>query len=175
MQSSRIDGTLRLPDQENARTRVLALAARIVSAHVAHNAVRCHELPSLIQAVCRTLTEVSASSVGLAKYGNRRPAVPINRSVFADYIICLENGRRLRTLRRHLMSAYGLTPEAYRRRWGLPHDYPMVAPGYAKVRSGVAKSTGLGRTSRPRPKPRTTRSPVSKAWPEVEDRHLTEL
>ena len=65
--------------------------------------------------------------------------------MFPDYIICLENGRRFRTLRRHLMAAFGLTPEQYRRRWGLPHDYPMIAPSYARNRSGVAKATGLGR------------------------------
>ena len=71
--------------------------------------------------------------------------MPPGRSVFPDYIICLENGRRFRTLRRHLMATFGLTPEQYRRRWGLPHDYPMIAPSYARSRSGLAKATGLGR------------------------------
>ncbi len=129
-------------DQARERERVLALATQIVSAHVAHNQVRCTELPGLIQEVCRALAQAGASS---AAPGGLVPAVPVDRSVFPDYIICLENGRRFRTLRRHLMAAFSLTPEQYRRRWGLPHDYPMIAPGYARDRSGLAKATGLGR------------------------------
>ena len=141
------DGT---PDLYNdlARSRdqacVLALTARIVAAHLANtsNRVRCGELPGLIQAVHASLATAAASAAGL---GGLVPAVPPERSVFPDYIICLENGRRLRSMRRHLMTAFGLTPEQYRRRWGLPHDYPMIAPSYARNRSGVAKATGLGR------------------------------
>ena len=129
--------------QELSHTNTLALAARIVSAHVAHYQVRCSELPRLIQSVCQALVEVGALSA--AGSGGLVPAVPINRSVFPDYIICLENGRRFRSMRRHLMAAFGLTPEQYRRRWSLPHDYPMVAPGYTMARSSLAKATGLGR------------------------------
>ena len=136
------------PDQ----TRVLALTARIVAAHLANagNRVRCSELPGLIQAVHASLATAGATASTAGTVGPRGlvPAVPINRSVFPDYIVCLENGRRLRSLRRHLMAAFGLTPEQYRRRWGLPHDYPMIAPSYARHRSGVAKATGLGRTTR---------------------------
>ena len=134
--------------QESSHTNTLALAVRIISAHVAHNQVRCSELPSLIQEVCRTLAQVgalSSNSTSPAGSGGLVPAVPINRSVFPDYIVCLEDGRRFRTMRRHLMAAFGLTPEQYRRRWGLPHDYPMIAPGYTVARSSLAKATGLGR------------------------------
>ncbi len=133
------------PDQ----ARVLALTARIVVAHLANagNRVGCSELPGLIQAIHASLARVGKDTAGL---GSLIPAVPRERSVFPDYIICLENGRRFRTMRRHLMAAFGLTPEQYRRRWGLPHNYPMIAPTYARNRSGVAKATGLGRNSRPR-------------------------
>ena len=132
-------------DQADAQTRVLALTARIVSAHVAHNQVRCSELPSLIQEVCQTLVRVDALAAGPSGSIVLIPAVPPGRSVFPDYIICLENGRRFRSMRRHLMAAFGLTPEQYRRRWNLPHDYPMIAPSYARNRSGVARAAGLGR------------------------------
>ena len=130
------------------QARILALTARIISAHVAHNSVHCNELPGLIQEVSRGLAwvaEASSSPASFARTKGLVPAVPPDRSVFPDYIICLENGRRFRTLRRHLMAAFGLTPEQYRRRWGLSHDYPMIAPSYARNRSGVAKATGLGR------------------------------
>lgn len=139
-----------IPDQ----ARVLALTARIVAAHLtnASNRVGCSELPGLIRSVHASLatTETTASGI-IARHG-LVPAVPPERSVFPDYIICLENGRKLRSLRRHLMAAFGLTPEQYRRRWGLPHHYPMIAPSYARNRSGVAKATGLGRNSRLRDK-----------------------
>ena len=124
------------------QTRILGLTARIVSAHIARNQVRCAELPSLIQAVSQALSQVAVAS---STSTDLVPAVSSKRSVFPDYIICLEDGLRFRTLRRHLMAAFGLTPEQYRRRWGLPHDYPMIAPSYARNRSGVAKATGLGR------------------------------
>ena len=129
--------------QELSHANTLALVARIVSAHVAHNQVRCSELPSLIQGVSRALVKVSASSAVVS--APLVPAVPIGRSVFPDYIVCLENGRRFRSMRRHLMAAFGLTPEQYRRRWGLPHDYPMIAPNFAADRSSLAQATGLGR------------------------------
>jgi predicted transcriptional regulator len=145
------DDLARSRDQATDQGRVLALTARIVAAHVANasNRVGCSELPGLIHSVHASLATASGS-VGLH---GLVPAVPPERSVFPDYIICLENGLRFRTLRRHLMAAFGLTPAQYRRRWGLPHDYPMIAPSYARNRSGVAKATGLGRTTRPRPSP----------------------
>ena len=145
------DGTPDLSDhldRSRDQARALALTARIVSAHVAHNRVEPPALPRLIREVYSSLIQAEASLAGSTGSRGLVPAVPVERSVFPDYIVCLENGRRFRTLRRHLMAAFGLTPEAYRRRWGLPHDYPMIAPSYARNRSGVAKATGLGRTSR---------------------------
>jgi predicted transcriptional regulator len=130
--------------QDSLRTHALELTARIVSAHVSNNPMQCAELPRLIQQVYQTLVQVSLSSA--ASVG-RIPAVPVNRSVFPDYIVCLENGRRLKTLRRHLMAAFGFTPEQYRRRWGLPYDYPMVASNYVAERASLARTTGLGHAS----------------------------
>ena len=146
--SSVADGTPDLSD-DLARGRVLALTARIVAAHLANagNRVSCGELPGLIHAVHASLATAGAATSAAVTVGPRGlvPAVPPGRSVFSDYIICLENGRRFRSMRRHLMAAFGLTPEQYRRRWSLPHDYPMIAPSYARNRSCVAKATGLGR------------------------------
>ena len=127
--------------QDSPRTHTLELTARIVSAHVSNNPVQCAELPRLVHQVCQTLAQISVSSAAPAGHV---PAVPVNRSVFPDYIICLDDGRRLKTLRRHLMAAFGLTPEQYRRRWKLPLDYPMVAPNYVADRASLARTTGLG-------------------------------
>jgi predicted transcriptional regulator len=131
-----------------ANDNVLGLTVQIVSAHVAHNAVASEALPSLIQEVYKTLAGVGKEP---AEPEKPQPAVPVKRSVFADYIICLEDGKRLKMLKRHLKTAYDMTPEQYRERWGLPPDYPMVAPNYARHRSTLAKKIGLGT------KPRTTR------------------
>lgn len=125
-----------------SRTQVLGLMAQIVSAHVAHNAVRADALPALIQSVYTALTSVGTEPAPAEK---QQPAVPIKRSVFPDYIICLEDGKKLKMLKRHLQTSYGMTPEQYRERWGLPADYPMVAPNYAERRSDLAKKIGLGR------------------------------
>lgn len=143
------DDLARIRDQTGERARILALTTRIVAAHLANagNRIGCSELPGLIHAVHASLATAGAATSAAGTVGpyGLVPAVPPGRSVFPDYIICLENGRRLRSMRRHLMAAFGLTPEQYRRRWGLPHDYPMIAPSYARNRSGVAKATGLGR------------------------------
>jgi len=121
---------------------ILDLAAQIVSAHVAHNDVAAADLPSLIQSVYATL----AQPEGQAQVPERRePAVPVRNSVFPDHIVCLEDGKKLKMLKRHLQTSYGLTPAGYRARWGLPPNYPMVAPDYAERRSALAKSYGLGR------------------------------
>ncbi len=121
---------------------VLRLTAEIVAAHVEHNAVGADALPGLIEKVYRTLREA-----GQAPTEPEKPmaAVPVNQSVKPDFIVCLEDGKKLKTLRRHLMTSYNLTPAQYRARWGLPADYPMVAPNYAKLRSSLAKKIGLGR------------------------------
>ena len=122
---------------------ILELTATIVSAHVSKNHVGTDALPSLIQSVYRSLS--TAGEVEAAPAPTQTPAVPIKRSVFPDYIVCLEDGRKLKMLKRHLQTSYGLSPDAYRRKWGLPHDYPMVAPNYATTRAGLAKKMGLGR------------------------------
>jgi predicted transcriptional regulator len=126
---------------------VLGLTAQIVSAHVANNSVAPETLPSLIQEVYRTLAGVGREQV---QPDRPLPAVPVKKSVFPDYIICLEDGKKLKMLKRHLKTAYNMTPEQYRERWGLPSDYPMVAPNYASHRSSLAKKIGLGTKPRGR-------------------------
>jgi predicted transcriptional regulator len=126
-----------------AKSSLLALTSQIVSAHVAYNLTHPERLPALIHSVYQALSHVGSTAPPVSE--RPEPAVPIRRSVFPDYIVCLEDGRRLKMLKRHLSARYGMTPEAYRRRWGLPADYPMVAPNYAERRSNLAKTTGLGR------------------------------
>jgi predicted transcriptional regulator len=124
-----------------ADTTVLGLTAQIVSAHVSNNSVSPDSLPSLIQDVFRTLLGVGKTPDLVEK---PQPAVPVKKSVFADHIICLEDGKKLKMLKRHLRTAYDMTPDQYRERWGLGSDYPMVAPNYANHRSALAKKIGLG-------------------------------
>ncbi|MCB8880926.1 MucR family transcriptional regulator [Acidisoma cellulosilytica] len=131
-----------------ANLSVLGWTAQIVSAHVSHNTVAPEALPALIQEVFRTLSNVGAQPEVVEK---PQPAVPIKKSVFGDYIICLEDGKKLKMLKRHLKTAYNLEPEQYRERWGLPPDYPMVAPNYARQRSSLAKKIGLGTKPRGAP------------------------
>jgi predicted transcriptional regulator len=120
----------------------MTLTADIVAAHVSHNSVTPETLLAMISSVYNTL-----STVGTVPEVAERPvpAVPVKRSVFPDHIVCLEDGKKLKMLKRHLQTAYNLTPEQYRERWGLASDYPMVAPDYAAKRSSLAKSIGLGR------------------------------
>ena len=125
-----------------ADTRLLELTAKIVSAHVSHNAMQSDALPTLIRSVFATLSGVGRAAEPVAALV---PAVPIKKSVFADHIVCLEDGKKLKMLKRHLATAFQLTPQQYRERWGLPADYPMVAPNYAKRRSDFAKKIGLGK------------------------------
>jgi predicted transcriptional regulator len=133
---------------ENAQLAdVLGLTAQIVSAHVSNNSVTPDALPSLIQDVYRTLSGVGKEPVQPDK---PQPAVPVKKSVFPDHIVCLEDGKKLKMLKRHLKTAYNMTPEQYRERWGLPSDYPMVAPNYARHRSSLAKKIGLGTKPRGR-------------------------
>jgi predicted transcriptional regulator len=127
--------------ETEASDTVLRLTAQIVAAHVEHNAVQADALPSLIQKVYQTLRDVGQAPPETAK---PTPAVPIKQSVRPEFIICLEDGKKLKMLKRHLTTAYKMTPAQYRARWGLPADYPMVAPNYAKVRSSLAKQIGLG-------------------------------
>lgn len=130
---------------------LLALTAEIVAAHVSKNTVVVSELPNLIQQVYSSLAHVGREAPSI----NRpQPAVPVKKSVTPDYIVCLEDGRKLKMLKRHLKTAYNMTPEEYRDRWGLPADYPMVAPNYAVQRSELAKQIGLGTTARKRRGPK---------------------
>ncbi|MBV9782501.1 MAG: MucR family transcriptional regulator [Acidisphaera sp.] len=126
---------------------VLGLTAQIVSAHVSNNSVTMDALPLLIQDVYRTLAGVGKEPMQPEK---PQPAVPVKKSVFPDHIVCLEDGKKLKMLKRHLKTAYNMTPDQYRDRWGLPPDYPMVAPNYARHRSSLAKKIGLGTKPRGR-------------------------
>lgn len=128
-------------DQEK-HAELLSLTTEIVSSHLSNNSVSQGEIPGLIEQVYKTLSGLGRES---SKIEDRpQPAVPVKRSVHPDFIICLEDGKKLKMLKRHLKTAYGMTPEEYRERWGLPADYPMVAPNYAKQRSKLAKDIGLG-------------------------------
>ena len=129
-------------------SELLELTTEIVSSHVANNTVTVNDLPNLIQQVYNTLAAIGKSSAPSAE--RPQPAVPIKRSVTPDFIICLEDGRKLKMLKRHLKTAYNMTPEEYRERWALTPDYPMVAPNYAKQRSSLAKKIGLGTKPRVR-------------------------
>jgi predicted transcriptional regulator len=124
--------------------QVLGLAAQIVSAHVRHNAVPPEALPQLIQEVYRALVNVGRQP---AQAERPTPAVSVKQSIRPDRIVCLEDGKSFSMLKRHLMTDHKLTPQQYREKWGLPRDYPMVAPNYAQTRSALAKKIGLGRKS----------------------------
>lgn len=132
------------PDNNISANELLRMTTDIVSAYVGHNTLSTQNLPDVINAVYGTLAglheipeEAPAEPV--------RPAVPIKKSVTPEYIICLEDGKKLKMLKRHLRSTYNMTPDEYRAKWGLPPDYPMVAPNYAAQRSEFAKQIGLGR------------------------------
>lgn len=130
----------------------IALSADIVSAYVSNNPVPAGELPALIQSVHSALTGLGGSSSDLAPAEKQKPAVNPKKSVFDDYIVCLEDGKKFKSLKRHIMTHFGLTPEAYREKWSLAPDYPMVAPAYAAARSELAKNMGLGRKPGQTPK-----------------------
>lgn len=120
---------------------LISLTADIVAAHVSNNSVSVDDLPSLIQNVHGALATLGTASATETK---PEPAVPVRASVKPDYIVCLEDGKKLKMLKRHLMTHYSMTPEQYRAKWGLPADYPMVAPNYAEQRRTLAKKIGLG-------------------------------
>jgi predicted transcriptional regulator len=122
--------------------QILRMATDIVAAYVSHNTLPPAQLPDLIRTVHGALSGADAPPA--AAPAGLVPAVPVKKSVFADYIVCLEDGKRLKMLKRHLRTAYAMTPEQYRARWNLPPEYPMVAPSYAAQRSAFAKRIGLG-------------------------------
>ena len=125
-----------------ADSAILGLTAKIVAAHAANNELEPSALPTVIRAVYNTLSHIGDAPA--APVERAQPAVPVRKSVFPDYIICLEDGKRLKMLKRHLATSYNLTPEQYREKWGLDPSYPMVAPNYAERRSELAKQIGLG-------------------------------
>jgi predicted transcriptional regulator len=129
------------------RSEVIEMTADIVSAFVSNNSVPAQELPALIQSVHRALSGVTATPE-VVEAAPREPAVPVKKSVHPDFLVCLEDGRKFKSLKRHLRTKYNMSPEDYRSRWGLAKDYPMVAPNYAKARSDLAKQMGLGQGGR---------------------------
>jgi predicted transcriptional regulator len=131
--------------EQTKHTDLLALTTEIVSSHLSNNTIPAPEIPALIERIYKTLSGLGTDTPAPITNSERpQPAVPIRKSVMPDYIICLEDGKKLKMLKRHLKTAYSMTPEQYRERWGLPSDYPMVAPNYAKTRSRLAKDIGLG-------------------------------
>lgn len=132
-------------NESNAKD-LLALTTEIVAAHVSNNTVAVADLPALINQVYQSLSNIGQGTVAPAE--RPQPAVSIKRSIHPDHIVCLEDGKKLKMLKRHLKTAYNMTPEEYRERWGLPADYPMVAPNYARQRSRLAKEIGLGTRGR---------------------------
>lgn len=135
-----------MAEQSNSNG-LLNLTTEIVASHVSNNTVSVVELPQLIKQVYASLVGVSGGA-GEPVAERPEPAVSVRRSVTPDYVVCLEDGKKLKMMKRHLKTVYGLTPEQYRERWGLPADYPMVAPNYAAQRSRLAKQIGLGTKSR---------------------------
>ena len=150
-----------MADSVTDHDELLQLTSQIVTAHVSKNPVPIGELPGLIQSVYATLSGLAAPAE--EPEVELKPAVNPKKSVTDEYIICLEDGKRLKMLKRHLSTAYGMTPEQYRTKWGLPRDYPMVAPAYARKRQELARKIGLGRKPRvaeaePAPQPKAKRS-----------------
>lgn len=129
------------------KSELLQLTSEIVSSHVSNNPVPVSELPTVIQSVYQAL-DALANEPEEEPVEELVPAIPIKKSITPDFIICLEDGKKLKMLKRHLKTAYDMSPEDYRERWGLPADYPMVAPNYAQKRQELAKKIGLGRNRR---------------------------
>jgi predicted transcriptional regulator len=135
--------------ESSGESSYIELTAKIVSAYVGHNSVPTSEIANLISQVHSALKRVSAGQMTLPAEP-LKPAVPVKRSINSDYIVCLEDGKKFKSLKRHLRTQYNMTPEQYREKWGLPPDYPMVAPNYAAARSQLAKQMGLGQQRRRR-------------------------
>jgi predicted transcriptional regulator len=129
--------------EQSKQVTTLDRTAKIVAAHVGNNTVGADAVPRLIRDIHETLLQVEKGDTGFPT--EQQPAVPIKKSITPDYLICLEDGKKFRTLTRHLKKFYGMTPKDYREKWDLPANYPMVAPNYAKERSRIAKEIGLGK------------------------------
>ena len=135
--------------ENSGESSYIQLTANIVSAYVSNNTVSSAEIPNLIAQVCSALMRISSGQVATPAEP-LKPAVAVKRSVTPEHIVCLEDGKKFKSLKRHLRTQYGITPEQYREKWGLPADYPMVAPNYAAARSQLAKQMGLGQQRRRR-------------------------
>ncbi|HEY4345461.1 MAG TPA: MucR family transcriptional regulator [Parvibaculum sp.] len=131
------------------RAELIDLTAEIVSAYVGHNSVAPVDLPALIHRIFEALTQVADGSTKTSAE-KAEPAISIRKSITPDFLICLEDGKKFKSLKRHLRTHYNLGPDEYREKWGLPRDYPMVAPNYAQARSKLAKKMGLGQNGRSR-------------------------
>lgn len=138
------------PVREAESNLIITLVADIVSAYVSNNSIRSTEVPSLISDIHAAFLKVGHIALAEVETEKKRPAVNPKRSIFPDYLICLEDGKKFKSLKRHLMTHYGMLPEEYREKWQLDSSYPMVAPNYAKARSALAKEMGLGRKNQNR-------------------------
>lgn len=136
------ENNLKMPRKEK-NVNLLELTAKVVANHLSNNIVDVKDIPGLIRQVYKTMEQLNGSNPSLTP--SAQPAVPIKDSIKPDYIVCLEDGKRLKMLKRYLRTKYQLSPEDYKKRWGLPPDYPLVAPNYALKRQELAKSIGLGR------------------------------
>jgi predicted transcriptional regulator len=129
--------------ESGAQPELVELTAKIVSAYVSNNEIGANDLPHLINETHAALSRATGNTA-LPEREELKPRVPVKKSVMPDHIVCLEDGKKFKSLKRHLRTHYNLSPEEYREKWGLPHDYPMVAPNYARARSDLAKKMGLG-------------------------------
>lgn len=148
-----------MSDEDNT---VIEMTAGIVSAFAANNTLSANDLPNLIKQVHSALASITSGASAEAPSAPQAPAVSVRKSITPEFLICLEDGRKFKSLKRHLQTKYGLTPDGYRAKWNLPKDYPMVAPDYAASRSALAKSMGLGQGGRQAakaPKAATGRKP----------------
>jgi predicted transcriptional regulator len=135
------------PPPMEDKSAIIEMTTDIVSAYVGNNSVSANDIPALIQSVHKALSGV-ATGTETVEVAPKEPAVPVKRSITPDFLICLEDGRKFKSLKRHLRTKYDMSPEEYRAKWGLAKDYPMVAPNYAKARSDLAKQMGLGQGGR---------------------------
>jgi len=140
----------------DTRPDLVELTTEIASAYVGANTVPAHELPGVIETIYRSLKGLSGLTETVETEA-RTPAVPVKRSITNDHLVCLEDVKKIKSLKRHLRTRYNMTPDEYRAKWGLPHDYPMVAPNYAQARSDLAKRMGLGKKA-----PSTVRAKAGK-------------
>jgi predicted transcriptional regulator len=143
------------------KSEIIEMTADIVSAYVGNNAVPAAELPGLIQSIHNAMSAIGGRQAE-APVAVQTPAVSVRKSIQPDFLICLEDGRRFKSLKRHLRTKYGMSPEEYRAKWGLAKDYPMVAPNYAAARSALARSMGLGQGGRQAPKAKPARAKKAK-------------